>query len=237
VMRSTSNREATTRQPHRQGVHGNERMNALSDGVFAIVVTLLLLEIKVPQVPPPQLVHALTELLPKVMGHIISFVVLGIYWVGHHNMFLHVKRHDRVLLWLNILFLLVVAIMPFPTELVIQYLQEQVAVVVYAATLVLAGLTLDLMWWYATHNHRLVHESLSQDLIAFVHRRVLIAPALYLVAIAVSFASVLLAQLIFVLVVLLYIVPNPLDHHHHKQLSIHEPEPAPGLSNNSSLEK
>lgn len=214
--------EKTLKVRRPRSVPGNERINALSDGVFAIVITLLVLEIRVPepsQVPATELTHALREIVPKVLGHIVSFVVLGIYWVGHHNMFMHIKRHNRPLLWLNILFLLVVASMPFPTALVIRYSQAQIAVIVYAATLALAGLTLDLMWWYASHNRRLVSEDIDPNFVTFVHRRVLMAPLLYLLAIGVSFGSLLAAKLLFVVVALLYILPSPFDYYHHRQLS------------------
>jgi uncharacterized membrane protein len=116
-----------------KGISGNERIIALSDGVFAIVITLLVLEIKVPEVANSELSAAIVEIIPKILSHVISFVVLGIYWIGHHNMFMHIKRHDRILLWLNILFLLCVASMPFPTGLIVQYIDQQLAIVVYAA--------------------------------------------------------------------------------------------------------
>jgi uncharacterized membrane protein len=204
------------------GVPGNERINALNDGVFAIVITLLVLELKVPEIPPnlvaTELPHALQEAVPKVLSHIISFVVLGIYWVGQHNMFLHIKRHNRILLWLDIFFLLCVASMPFPTGLIVQYGQEQIAVVIYAGTLIITGLALDLIWWYASHNHRLVDKNIDPKLVTFVHQRTLLAPVIYLVAIGLSFISLFVAKLCFVAVALLYILPNPLDHYHHSGL-------------------
>ena len=88
----------------------------------------------------------------------------------------------------------------------------------------LAGLSLDLIWRYATHNHRLVAPGMDPELIAFVHRRVLLAPALYLLAIGVSFISIAGAKALFLVVAIAYIVPNPLDHSHHRQFQ----EPASG---------
>ena len=81
---------------------------------------LLVLELKVPEVEESELTHELREMLPKFIGHVASFLVLGIYWIGHHNMFMHIQRHDRVLLWLNVLFLTLVASMPFPTGLIVE---------------------------------------------------------------------------------------------------------------------
>ena len=201
-----------------RGVPGNERMAALSDGVFAIAMTLLVFDFRVPaSVPPGGLIELVPAFLPKVAGHVITFAILGIYWVGHHNMFLHIKRHDRTLLWLNNLFLLFVAVMPFPAGLIVQYGNDQVAVIAYAGTLVLAGLSLDLIWRYATHNHRFVTPGMDPGLIAFVHGRVLLAPAIYLLAIGVSFFSIAGAKALFLVVAIAYIVPNPLDHTHHRQ--------------------
>lgn len=205
-----------------QGVPDNTRIANLSDGLFSIVFTLLVLELTVPTIAADraaaELPLALYHTLPKLAGYVMSFVVIGIYWVGQHNMLIHIKRHDRVLMWLNLLFLLCVGFMPFPVGLVVEYGHEQISVVVYAAVLVATGLSLDLMWAYATHKHRLVDAQMDRDLITFVHRRVLLAPALYLMAIVVSFVSIDLAKLVFIVVALAYIVPNPLDHYHHAEV-------------------
>lgn len=213
--------KGTRKESKPAGVMGTERINALSDGVFAIVITLLVLELKVPEIPSQlvseELPVALREVLPKAASHFVSFFVLGIYWVGHHNMFLHIKRHDRVLLWLNTIFLMIVASMPFPTGLVVQYGGERWSVIIYAATLVLAGVILDLIWWYATRERRLVNWEMEDDFVVYVHRRVLMAPALYLIAIGVSFISITVAKLLFIVTAVLYIFPNPFDHFHHKE--------------------
>jgi uncharacterized membrane protein len=202
------------------GVPGNERIGAFSDGVFAIAITLLvvgLVEVPV-HAPEGGLITMVPDFLPRLAGHVITFAVLGIYWVGHHNMFMHIKRHDRTLLWLNNLFLLFVAIMPLPTALIAEHGDDQVAVIAYAGTLVLAGVSLDLIWRYATHKNRLVSPGIDPGLVTFVHGRVLLAPAVYLLAIVVSFFSITAAKLLFVIVTLLYIVPNRLDQYHHRQL-------------------
>jgi uncharacterized membrane protein len=204
------------------GVPRNERIIGLSDAVFGIVITLLVLELKVPTVPAEELGHKLGEMLPEILSHAGSFVVLGIYWVGHHNMFFHIQRHDRVLLWLNILFLMLVSSMPFPTGLVVSYLDSQLPVIIFAGVLVAAGLVQALMWWYATSYRHLVDENMSSELVSRVHRRILMAPAIYLIAIGVSFFSILAVKIIFVLVLLVYIVPNPLDHVHHRELQAKE---------------
>jgi uncharacterized membrane protein len=202
------------------GVTGNERVNAFSDGVFAIAITLLVLELRVPEtLPHGGVIEALVEMGPKFGGHVLSFVVLGMYWVGHHNMFMHIQRHDRVLLWLNIFYLMFIGAMPFFAGLLVQHSEDTFSLVAYAANLALIGLLQDAIWWYASSNHKLVDPNIYEDLVRFVHRRILVAPVLYLVAICVAFASHLAAILLVVVVPVTYIFPGPLDHYHHKQLA------------------
>ena len=211
-----------TEKPTRVLPHNNERMTLFSDGVFAITITLLVLEIKVPEIAdnlvatklPKELLH----LVPKIFSHIISFIVLGIYWIAHHNIFMHIKRHDHVMLWLNTLFLMCIASLPFPTGLLGHYPDQQISVVAYAGTLFITGIVLDLMWWYAT-THHLADEDTDPAFVAFVHRYNRIAPLLYLLAIGISFFSLTLAKLLFIVVAVIYIVPNSLYRQHYKHLS------------------
>lgn len=217
-MTENSGGDPLTEKPHKVTSHNNERMTFFSDGVFAITITLLVLEIKVPEVAAAELPKELLHLGPKILSHIISFIVLGIYWIAHHNIFMHIKRHDHVMLWLNTLFLMCIASLPFPTGLLGQYPDQQIAVVSYAGTLVITGIVLDLMWWYAT-THRLLDEDTDPAFIAFVHRYNRIAPLLYLLSIVVSFFSLTVAKFLFIVVAIIYIVPNSLYRQHYKQLS------------------
>lgn len=211
-----------TKNPIETSHHNNERLVFFSDGVFAITITLLVLEIKIPEIAEnlvaTELPKELLHLVPKIFSHIISFIVLGLYWIGHHNMFIHIKLHDHVLLWLNILFLMCIASLPFPTGLLGHYPDQQIAIVAYAGTLVLTGITLDLIWWYAT-THNLVDGETNPGFIAFVHRYIRLAPLLYLLSIAVSFFSLAFSKFLFIVVIASYIFPNPLHRRHYKQLS------------------
>ena len=97
-------------------VPGNERINTLVDGVFSIIITMQTFQIMVPKiVEESQLLNTLQAMSPNFLTHLISFVVLGIYWVGHHNMMKHIHFHNRLFIWLNILFLLCMASISFPT--------------------------------------------------------------------------------------------------------------------------
>lgn len=222
MISEPSGNPTTPSQKPTSSIHGNERLIFLSDGVFAITITLLVLEIKVPEIPEAlvatELPNALLHLLPKILAHILSFIVLGIYWSGHHNTFMHIKRHNRFLLWLNILFLMCVASMPFATGLLSQYHEHLLSIVTYSGILAGAGLVMDLMWWYAT-THNLVEEDIDSEFVAFVHHRNRLAPVIYLLSIAISFFSITVAKFLIFIVAVLYIVPNPLDGHHHKLLA------------------
>lgn len=205
---------------HSRSAEGNERMNAFSDGVFAIAITLLVLELKVPEhLPKGGFLELLPELLPKLAGHVVAFIVLGVYWVGHHNMFMHIHRHDRVLLWLNVFYLMFVAAMPFFAGLMISHREDTGALVFYAANLAMVGFVQDAMWWHATRGRRLVDSAMADDLVVFVHRRILLAPVVYLASIGVALFNPTVAIVMVVLVALSYIFPNPLDKYHHRQLS------------------
>ena len=223
-----SSKPARPLEPHSRGVPGNERISGFSDGIFTITITLMVLELHVPdptKVSTEQLPAALVTLLPQIAAHLISFAVLGVYWVGQHNMFLHIRRHDRVMLWLNILFLMCISSMPFLLNLVVAYGNSQLAVVIYAGVLVLAGLALDTIWRYASTGHRLIDPHIEPEFIAFVHRVVLRAPLIYLLAIAVSFFSLAVAKLLFIPAILFYILPG-IDRYHHHQLHAREQQPA-----------
>ncbi len=92
-------------------------------------------------------------------------MIVGIYWVAHHNTFNYIKRSDRILLWLNLLLLLCIVFIPFPTALIGQYPEQQISVVIYGGTLVITGLALQLLWWYATSNYRLVDRDIDPQLV------------------------------------------------------------------------
>ena len=93
------------------------RLEAFSDGVFAIVITLLILDIRFPEVEYSQFAATLVSVLPRILAYVMSFIIIGLYWVIHHNSMHAIKKTDRGFLWLNILLLLCVSFIPFPTSL------------------------------------------------------------------------------------------------------------------------
>src|SRR6516162_4077891 len=172
---------------------GRNRIEALTDGVFAVAMTLLVLDIKVPELQQPlataELPLKLLALWPKFLSYAISFVILGVYWVGHHLQLSFIRTADRPLLWINIFFLLWVALVPFSTALLSEYTKHRLAIAVYGGNLIAIGLTLALHWWYATSRRRHVDPDVDPGLVRTAMLRVLMGPLLYLLGIAISIFS------------------------------------------------
>lgn len=173
------------------GGRDTDRMDALSDGLFAIVLTLLILQFEIPSVAPDELPAAVTEQDTLLFSYLLSFVVVGLYWIGHHNLFRHIARHDRVLLWLNLLFLLTVSFLPYPTEMLGLY-GTQFAWTLYAVNIALVGITLIGLWVYATRAGYL-EEDIDNRTARLITGRGLITPVVFLVSIAIATVSLELA--------------------------------------------
>ncbi len=130
------------------------RLEAFSDGVFAIAITLLVLELHVPEVEEGHLWTALRHEWPQFAAYFTSFLIIGIMWVNHHSMFRQIVRSDRGLMFLNLLLLLWMTMLPFPTAMVARYLTEDdsnahVAAAVYSTNLTLAAIAFSLLWAHA----------------------------------------------------------------------------------------
>jgi uncharacterized membrane protein len=174
-----------------------DRIVNLSDGVFAIAITLLVLDIRTPDIPQnmvsSQLPGVLLSLWPKYLSYVLSFVGISAFWLIHHSIFRPIRSYDRTLLYLNFLFLMVVAFLPFPTSLLGEYGDRQLPVAIYAATLAVGRLLLTALHWYSTRNNRLLDEPQDPATVRFFLIRGLTIPAIFLLSIAVSFFSVSIA--------------------------------------------
>ncbi len=186
------------------------RLQSLSDGVFSIVMTLLVLELISLEVTgagsAAELHHALLGLWPKVLSYAISFAVAGVFWVAQHADFHHLAHTDNRYLWINIFFLFWISLLPFSAALLGEHHQYTVAVVIYGCNMILATLTLYAGWRYAALNHRLVKPDLSALVIRQAHRRLLLGLPIYLVGIGIAFHSPHASYLVYVLVAILYVV-------------------------------
>jgi uncharacterized membrane protein len=174
-----------------------DRIVNLSDGVFAIAITLLVLDIRAPDIPQnmvsSQLPGALLSLWPKYLSYVLSFVGISAFWLIHHSIFRPIMSYDRTLLYLNFLFLLVLAFLPFPTSLLGEYGDRQLPVAIYAATLAVGRLLLTALHWYSSRNDRLLDEPQDPATVRFFLIRGLTIPAIFLLSIVVSFFSVSVA--------------------------------------------
>ena len=164
-----------------------ERLILFSDAVFAIAITLLVIEIKVPEVherpiEESVLLHKLAELIPKFIGFIISFLLIGQYWIVHHRMFSFVVNYTDRLIWLNILFLFATALMPFSTGFYSEYVLRGVVspVIFYTANISLLGLANFLMWRYLNKSKHLT-ENLTPALARYFSLRALTVPLIFII--------------------------------------------------------
>jgi len=152
---------------------GTARLETFSDGVFAIAATLLVLEFSVSATSGPRLGHALLHLWPSYLAYVTSFLTIGIIWINHHYCVQTIARADRTLLFLNLLLLLTVGFLPFPTKLVAQYLQqpgEQAAAYAYAATFVVMSMVYNSWWRYASRGRRLIRNDVPDSTVRAISR-------------------------------------------------------------------
>ncbi len=178
-----------------------DRLIFFSDAVFAIAITLLVLGITVPIIRPSavetELPSALLATAPKLFSYALSFLVIGAYWMAHQRTFRYVVRYDRGLAWLNLLFLLFVGLIPFPTGVVGEYGDQLAAALLYAVTLTISGFLMSLLWIYISHNHRLLLTTVTTQFIRINTWRSLIPPLVFLASIGVAFVNVLAAELMW----------------------------------------
>jgi uncharacterized membrane protein len=182
-----------------------ERLNALSDGVFAFAMTLLVLDIRVPQIAAVhselQLWQALLALAPRFVMYAMSFLTLGICWIAQQTQLNHLARSNRDLAWIHIGFLALVAVMPFSTMLLAEFIEFRTAFLVYSSNVVLLTVTLFFAWRYAKAS-RLLKDGIAIETVAAIDRRVVTAITLYVLSAALcivntywSIACIFLVQL------------------------------------------
>jgi uncharacterized membrane protein len=185
---------------------GTTRLETFSDGVFAIAATILVLEIGVGHTH--HLGHALLELWPSYLAYVTSFVTIGIIWINHHFCVQTIERADRTLLFINVVLLLVVAFIPFPTKLVAEYLREpgeQSAVYAYNATFTLMAVVYNIWWRYASAGRRLIGENVPDAEVRAITRAFNPGIPLYLLAFAVAIFSPLASVLLTLAIAAFYL--------------------------------
>ena len=166
------------------------RLESFSDGIIAFAITLLVLEIRLPGTAPiatnAQMLHALFALIPNIVVYVISFLVCAVWWVSHHNFIHDLQQVNRPLLWSNLLFLLWIAFLPFPTALLGQHPDQPVAAAFYGIVGALTGSSFFLMRLYASHHPQLMKTEIHQPERFRRVRLSLLSPVLYLCGSALS---------------------------------------------------
>lgn len=177
------------------------RLETLADGIFAIAMTLLILNVKIPVMTDYKattaLPAALAQLRPHFIAFVLSFILLSVFWMAHHRQFHSIDKVDSVFLWLNILMLLLIVLVPFSTSLMGEYETSWVANFFFELNLFFIGLAMLSYWWYAGKDNRLTAANVTRDQYIYGLKRSLVLPGVSLVALGLSFLTPEHSTLVF----------------------------------------
>jgi uncharacterized membrane protein len=182
------------------------RILTFSDGVFAIAILLLLIDIKLPAgTSTTDLGAALVSLWPNYLAFFISFVVIGLYWSAHVRLFREIVRYDWGLVWLNLLYLLFIVIIPFSTSVLSTHFVK-LSVIMYAATIAAAGYSNTIVRIYSTKGHRLISRRFGNIYIKNMTLLSLIAPTGFAISIGIAFINPSIAQYFWIIMLITHII-------------------------------
>jgi len=189
------------------------RLEAFSDGVFAVAITLLVLGIQVPHgvVGDEPLLKELLNQKITLLAFVTSFANIGIMWINHHRLFTHIRRTDNILLPLNLLLLLLIVFVPFPTALLIEYAAfpgQHLAAAVYSGTFVITAICFNALWRYAAYKNRLLGKNADAHAVRAISNQYLFGPLLYAVAFGLAWLSVPASILLNLLLALFFAFPG-----------------------------
>ncbi len=192
-MSSASNiRKIKDRNQQFADEFGLERLVFFSDAVFAIAITLLALEIRLPgdaaDFSNQQLFKSLVAIWPKYLSFLISFLVIGNFWIAHHRRYRYIQRYDTRLMLLNLLVLMSIAFIPFPTS-VISENGNRTATIFYALSISATGLLSAALWLYASWKNRLLKDTFNGDLARRTLLSILSVPAIFLLSIGLAYIN------------------------------------------------
>jgi uncharacterized membrane protein len=184
------------------------RLETFSDGVFAIAATLLILGV---HTTPGRLDHSLLHIWPGYVAYGVTFVTIGIIWVNHHTVFGQVERVDRRFLLINVVFLMLVAFIPFPTGLVASHVGHaglQAAALAYGATLTVTAAAFNSLWFYAATGYRLLRRDADRRVVSGISRSYLPGPFIYLAATLMALASAVASIVMYLAIAVFYVVES-----------------------------
>ena len=195
------------------------RVEALSDGIFAIVMTLLVLDISLSTIADvsgqAELIQGLFELAPKFISYAISFMVLGELWHQHYVAFQHIKRSDNLLVWINIIGLMFVALIPFSTSIFSEFNKSDmgnIPFVIYAVNALMIIIMRIILLTYASRHQTLLDSDADADILKRMNFVTIMAAFIFVLAIGISFASVIAAYCMFpIMVVFIIVVPRIIE--------------------------
>jgi uncharacterized membrane protein len=191
-----------------------EYVISFSDALFAFSITLMALSIQIPHfssniITESELTKRLGQLvIPNIIHYIISFLVVGMYWIAYHRIFEHIRHANITLIWLNLLFLLSISLVAYFTGLLSTYNTYRIVVIAFASILATAGFTLCIIWWYATHNRRLVDKDIHPQLVRYFLIRGFVSPITFLTSIGISFVNIQVATYFWIVIIPAYIIIN-----------------------------
>jgi uncharacterized membrane protein len=189
-----------------------QRLEAISDGVFAIALTLLVLDIHVPLNTAlhteGELWGLLSGLAPKFLSYLLSFMTLGIFWTGNALHFQHIDKSDRNLNWLTLFFLMFVSLLPFSTAFLSEYIHFRIAIGVYWLNIFALGMMMLVHWNYAEQHDFLSIKSSAERLAISkaIRNRIVVAQTLYAVSALLCFINTYLSMAVTVLIQLYYVL-------------------------------
>ncbi|ALI35257.1 hypothetical protein NMY3_01052 [Candidatus Nitrosocosmicus oleophilus] len=197
-------------------IFGKGRLESLTDGVFAIIMTILVFNISVPELilftegdfASERLSAKFADLWPDFLAYVISFSTLGAFWVAHHRIFRWVLYVDRPLIWINISFLMIIGLIPFSTTLLTQYLDSQNSIFAFSFNAILAGLLIYVIYYYVKRNPDLVDKSIQALIEKSSSRRIVATILTYSVAIIFSFIYLQASLFLLLLVLIPEIIPD-----------------------------
>jgi uncharacterized membrane protein len=198
---------------HDQSYHADTaRIEALSDGVFAIAITLLIIEIGVPHADAEHgLGELLRELWPSYVGYALSFLTIGVMWINHHEMFKDIERSDQKLRVLNLLLLLCISFVPFPTAVLAEYLRDDdnamAATLAYGGTFAVTAVVFNLLWLYVATHRDMIDAHVSDARIRSRTRRYVGGGPLYMVGLGLAFISPWLAVGLWSAMAVFFLLP------------------------------
>lgn len=191
------------------------RLEALTDGIMAVAMTLLVLDLKFDGseniTSDQHLLAHLFQIERTFIVYIVSFVVLGMYWIAHHLQFHFIRKVDRGILWINLTFMLLVTLVPFTTNVMMEYESLLVPVIMFGVNQILLSLCLLVNINYVARRPSLREESLTPEVVRFIHRRLLVFSCVPALSIAVAFISTRAALYLYMLMFVVHLFPFALD--------------------------